>query len=407
MILTREEIKQWVKEKDIFKNGRFVPKIEIILKKNILVSDSIIHHTASLQSDTLYERLYYILNDIYEQKLCPVCSSPISYNKHYCNKSCAAKSIETKNKKSKTYFQKTGYTNPSFNPTVLQKISDKNKQNFEIILSKRKDTLNKKTNLVKEVMSFCNDIGVKTQLISKTIIFVCDVNMYIVIKQFDNIFENKPVPKFDKKELCIFESEWLNPKTQDIWKSILKCKFNRSEKIYARRCEIKEIKSKDAMVFLDQHHLQGKCGAKKHLGLYHQNELVCILSIGESRYNKKFKYEIVRFCNKKYLTVLGGFSKLLKEFRRNNEGSIITYADKRFSEGTLYIKNNFEELVDSKPNYFYYNYDKILLSRLKFQKHKLKDVLPIFNSNESESKNMYNNGYYKIWDYGNKVFILI
>ena len=57
-------------------------------------------------------------------------------------------------------------------------------------------------------------------------------------------------------------------------------------------------------------------------------------------------------------------------------------------------------------NYFYFKneYDE-LQSRVKFQKHKLKNILEVFDENLSESENMYNNGYRKIYDSGNLVFI--
>jgi hypothetical protein len=46
-----------------------------------------------------------------------------------------------------------------------------------------------------------------------------------------------------------------------------------------------------------------------------------------------------------------------------------------------------------------------LESRQKFQKHKLKDKLEVFNAELTEWHNMQNNGYDRIWDCGNMVFI--
>jgi flavorubredoxin len=56
-------------------------------------------------------------------------------------------------------------------------------------------------------------------------------------------------------------------------------------------------------------------------------------------------------------------------------------------------------------NYFYFKGGdgSILFSCEVFQKYKLKDKLEVFDSKLSETQNMYNNNYRKIFDSGNKV----
>ena len=44
------------------------------------------------------------------------------------------------------------------------------------------------------------------------------------------------------------------------------------------------------------------------------------------------------------------------------------------------------------------------MSRIQFQKHKLKDKLETFDPNITEWENMKANGYDRIWDCGNMVF---
>ena len=207
--------------------------------------------------------------------------------------------------------------------------------------------------------------------------------------------------------LHIFENEWLNPIKQEIWKSIISNKIKMNQTIFARKCKIKELTSSESKEFLDNNHLQGNCSASIRLGLFYNDELVSLLTLAKPRYNKNYDWEIIRFANKKFINVVGSFSKLLKYFRQNYSGSIITYADKRYSNGDLYRTNGFEELKDSKPNYFYVDImNMMLISRVKCQKHKLKDFLKEFNPELTEAENMFNNGYRRIWDCGNKVFIL-
>lgn len=209
--------------------------------------------------------------------------------------------------------------------------------------------------------------------------------------------------------LHIFENEWENERTNSIWKSILKNKLNLSQKIFARKCQINIVNKNETKQFLLENHLQGYTPSSINIGLFYNNELYAIATFGFPRYNKKYVWELLRYACKKEFTVVGGFGKILSYFKKYNYGSIITYADKRYSSGNLYKKCGFTELEDSSPNYFYCepNFKCLKLhSRLKFQKHKLKDLLEKFDESLTESENMFNNGYRKIWDCGNKVFVL-
>ena len=232
----------------------------------------------------------------------------------------------------------------------------------------------------------------------------------------NNILENKNI-HLEKTESCeekgiqlfrIFSNEWHNK--QDIWKSMLLNKIGKNEKIFARKCLVKEVDSKTCNSFLEKNHMQGKATQFVRLGLYYNDELVSLMTFGKPRYNKNIEWELIRFCTKLNTQVIGGASKLLKYFERNyNPKSIISYANRRWSQGDLYEKLGFEYTHSTKPNYFYFHGkdgdSAVLESRVKYQKHKLKDKLETFDPNLSETENMYNNGYRKIFDCGNKVYV--
>ena len=98
--------------------------------------------------------------------------------------------------------------------------------------------------------------------------------------------------------LTIFENEFLDIKKQKIWLSVIKNKLKiNSRKIYARKCKIKLISSKNSKSFLENNHLQGNANSSVKLGLFFEEELVSLMTFGKSRYNKNIEYELIRFCS--------------------------------------------------------------------------------------------------------------
>jgi hypothetical protein len=215
-----------------------------------------------------------------------------------------------------------------------------------------------------------------------------------------NFFKEKNI-----QVIHIWDKEWIEKK--DIVKSIILTKIGISEnKIYARKCIIKEIDNATTIEFLNRTHIQGGIIASINIGLFFNNELVQVCSFSKPRFDKKqkHKYELIRFSSQLNISVIGGFSKCLKYFTQNYSTSLISYADKRFSIGNVYLKNNFILINESSPNYFYTQDYINLYSRIKFQKHKLKNLLEFYNQELTEWENMQQNGWDRIWDCGNYVF---
>lgn len=217
----------------------------------------------------------------------------------------------------------------------------------------------------------------------------------------------------DKTKLCnevglnlihIFDDELLEK--NKIVKSRIRAILGYTPyKIQARKCRVEEITNDLYTKFVEKYHIQGAINTSVRLGLFYKQRLVAVMGFNKSRFNKKYDYELMRYCTVFSFNVVGGAGKLLKHFRKKYNGSIISYADKRWSTGNLYKSLGFKELEDTQPNYFYVKGNK-RESRQKYQKHKLKNILKNFDESLTEKQNMINNGYSIIWDCGNKVFVL-
>lgn len=229
----------------------------------------------------------------------------------------------------------------------------------------------------------------------------------------DDVLTNKNYHLFKTEEcekqgiqlIHIFENEWMQK--QAIVKSRIKNLLGIYNKtVFARKCEVRKLKSGSIVRdFLEENHIQGNVNSSVSLGLYFQDELISLMTFGKTRFSKKYEWELTRFCNKLGYHIPGAAGKLLRYFERNyNPKSLVSYADRRWSQGKLYKALGFKLDHASAPNYWYWNGDYTLESRIKFQKHKLANKLKFFDQSKSESQNMYDNGYHRIFDCGNLVF---
>ena len=203
----------------------------------------------------------------------------------------------------------------------------------------------------------------------------------------------------------IWESEWHSKRV--IVLNRLKHILGNSglPKVYARNCTIKEIDSSISKEFLDTTHIQGGINCSVKLGLYHNEELVAVQTYSKARFSKEYEWELVRHSSK--VVVVGGASKLFKYFiKTRNPVSIVSYSDIRWNTGALYEQLGFILSHTSEPNYWYQKAGK-LESRHKYQKHKLPDLLKTFDSNLTEAENMSLNGFSRVFDCGNLVYVYI
>lgn len=280
------------------------------------------------------------------------------------------------------------------------------------------------SDMEQEIANYVQSItGVPLVCGSRTIIPPLEIDMYLPERklaiEFDGLYwhselagkkqsyhkhKSEMAEKAGIRMIHIFESEWVLKKK--IVKARLKNLLGANRyKIYGRKCQIRNVDRKVAQVFLNKYHIQGDASASIRLGAYYKNRLVSIMTFVKARHDKGGGYELLRFASIANFTCIGTAGKILAEFERQYPSTrLITYADRRWSDGNLYFKLGFVFKHVSDPNYFYFKDDLVLKSRVQFQKHKLKIKLKEFDNTLSEWQNMKINGWNRIWDCGNMVF---
>ena len=204
----------------------------------------------------------------------------------------------------------------------------------------------------------------------------------------------------------IFEYEWDNLNKQLKLEKLLKSKFTAPDNvIYARNTELRTVSDEESKEFLNKYHLQGYTYSRIKLGLYHDNELVSLLTLGNPRFNSNYSYEIIRYCKHPDYAVTGGIEKLFKHFKdRYKPDSIITYTDFSKFNGKIYTRIGFKYIQQNpvtEPNYVWINEkNNLVLTRYKTQKQKLLK-LGLGTEDQSETEIMRSNGYIQIFDCGN------
>lgn len=381
-----------------------------------------------------------IAKDFLRYKTCPHCSGRHRYTteefkikvKELSNNECelVGEYISTK---TKTQF-KCNICNHFFNmaPTnfIIGQRCPECKRNKNRLYYKNLKISNKEKELRDFISSFY-----KKQIIfnDMTVIPNDDLDIYLpednIAFEFNGLFSHSEEASngkcnkwyhYNKSKLCeekgvrlihIFEDDWDNHKKQ--LKSKIKYILHYSNnlpRIRASKCYIKEVNNNKKDKFLNKHHIQGNDrGTSVNLGLFSRQDkqLLAIMTFTKlnNKNNKENDYNLSRFASHNKYIINGAFSKLLKYFLDNYKtDDIFTFADKTWSVGDLYNKNNFEVYNYIDPDYSYYKNTEHELGRqhkFNYRKNRIKIKHPdIYDDAKTERQMMQEAGYVRIWNCG-------
>ncbi|MCF8283742.1 MAG: hypothetical protein K9I48_02055 [Sphingobacteriales bacterium] len=148
------------------------------------------------------------------------------------------------------------------------------------------------------------------------------------------------------KLLHIREEQWLEK--PEFIKSRLESIFETNTKIHARQCKIRRIEKPEYDEFMNKHHMLQTAKTKFKFGLFKGDDLLAVMGISGGRWmtqetDLRKSFEIIRFASVSNITVVGGFSKLLKHIENElNVEEWMSYFDLDFVSSNVYKRLGFE-----------------------------------------------------------------
>ena len=195
--------------------------------------------------------------------------------------------------------------------------------------------------------------------------------------------------------------------------SRIKTLIGSNKKVYARQTDVTILNRDESKQFFNGNHLDGYTPSIFTIALRYGDGVVCAMSFRKHAEG----LEIARFATKQGVTVVSGFSKLMKHaldyLKQGNIlcNKIISYCDRDWTpyyEQSVYYKYGFTCLGDSSPMLKYYNFrTNKVIARQQLQKHKLKELFPkSFDEKLTANQILEKEKIYPLYNSGNWKFVL-
>lgn len=201
--------------------------------------------------------------------------------------------------------------------------------------------------------------------------------------------------------LTIFDDEWQQRRKSVTNKILSLCGIRDTQTVFARKCDIIEVDVDTKTRFFERNHIQGSGPGSITYGLVHAGVLVACMTFIKQPGGVYILNRYATSCN-----VIGGCSKLLKHFERNNDWrQIVSFADLRWSDGDMYFKVGFDLHKVIPPDYYYCPTTRTRVHKFNYRRKNLPRLLKHFDPSKSECQNCDDNGILRIWDCGKMRFI--
>ena len=185
----------------------------------------------------------------------------------------------------------------------------------------------------------------------------------------------------------IMSDEWEQKKPLIL--DLIRRTVNKVDTVNLQNCKIVEIDKQEGNIFLNNHSINSY---DKKSTLYYavllDNEKMAVASFKKGENN----WILTRYAERKGYKVRDGLISIINEFRKEHKGPITSSVDRRLFKGIELREAGFNEVKPTGPNVMYTK---------DFKKRIPPENLKRFKESDLESR-----GYYKVFDCGNRRFLL-
>lgn len=176
----------------------------------------------------------------------------------------------------------------------------------------------------------------------------------------------------------------------------------------AREFVVDKVPHKEAQAFFQQHHLQGPGPTDSfYYGLYtkRNRRLAAVMSFARSRKPQIAEWELSRFATHKDLQIRYGATRLLTAFlRENSPKSILSYANRMYSQGGLYTQLKFKAKKISRPQRFF-ALNNFIITSVSEKYRTCPKWLVGYDPELSKAQNLTEAGFLSVYDAGKILFV--
>lgn len=177
--------------------------------------------------------------------------------------------------------------------------------------------------------------------------------------------------------VTMYESEW--EQHNHALRRLLRNAVGKSRgKLMARKCELKKVEHRDAVMFYDRYHPQGGAGTGAHYGLYWNGKLVACMRFAKGANdrgnNTCRQWTLTRYATR--VTVAGGASRLFRAFMEEHKPKEVkSFSDNRYFGGAMYEALGFvQQGGTAAPDYSVYHPKLGTLPKSAWQRRNLPSI---------------------------------
>ena len=177
--------------------------------------------------------------------------------------------------------------------------------------------------------------------------------------------------------------------------------------IYANSCCIKKISYNSCKRFLIRNHIKGPSNSNIHYGLYYEDKLVSVMLFRKDKHSTSDDhfYEIVRYADKLFVDVVGGFDRFLDTFIAEYCPVRIRAIQNRTYESDVnFMRFGFYRLENIDPKYMWVDIKTdtpyLSICAKKSTIHEFLSDNTIDTKSHSEKVIMESHGYVRVYDAG-------